>query len=98
MKTAEDVIKNRMVWVSASVNDRFNIIEAMEEYAKGYMPKWISVEDELPKDISKVRTYSKFTKRQKDAWYNDFYKKWYSNTKQVSRITHWMPFPKNPAE
>lgn len=58
------------------------------------LPRWISVEDELPKDGECVATIN--TVGVKDVRHYS-HGKWYSNFgNEYDDITHWMPMPAPP--
>lgn len=93
-----------------NINDISSICGPTDEYIKGYThglkegakwadehPNWISVEDELPKDM--LQSLCLVVTKGVVAvgfYYND-YKQWfatgYCNLKPIE-VTHWMPFPK----
>lgn len=67
-----------------------------------YKSQWISTEDRLPESANALRLsspvfiYSKLFGRQ-IAIYDLMAKEWIAEGKVVRhKVTHWMPFPKNP--
>jgi len=68
-----------------------NIYEFGQLYDEVTKPRWISVEDELPKDDVYVTTINKYG-LQEVRYYSRG--KWYSNFgDEHGSITHWMPIP-----
>ena len=71
--------------------------DAIEELQK---PKWISVEERLPKARQRVLlsfwSYIKKQPRISIGWYNG--KQWNSLVATEYDVTHWMPLPEPPKE
>lgn len=52
MKTAKEIMQDKMVWISASENERFNILQGMEEYASEYKSAYDKILEEKATDVS----------------------------------------------
>ena len=83
-------------------NDAAAAIEAME--AK--VPHWVSVEDELPKNVANrvlafcengVMYAAHYEGGETDKWYMNMGTWWEEGTGKLT-VTHWMPLPEPPQE
>ena len=92
------------VWscVGANLTDAAAAIEAME--AK--VPHWVSVEDELPKNVANrvlafcengVMYAAHYEGGETDKWYMNMGTWWEEGTGKLT-VTHWMPIPEPPQE
>lgn len=106
MKTANDILQTFHPIVhdedlKTDLWDDITIISAMEEYAKECMPKWISVETELPKYGRNVLVFTK--SKTCIVCYLDEDSGWIVSSVRASNdpvffITHWQPLPLSPTE
>ena len=72
-----------------------NDFEAGWEFAD-LTPRWISVEDELPKDDSLVLTIT-HSGSQRVGFYNDGWWMASVNISRMGSVTHWMLLPQPPS-
>jgi len=108
MKTKEEIFNESLLGLKDAIDDnrlysfyKDVILLCMEEYAN--QSKWISVEDELPKNEG---SYLVFIYRPETVWHNkqviayfnlDTDGKYYWNLNPVIHgVTHWQPLPEPP--
>jgi hypothetical protein len=100
MKTAEEFLKEKKIWLGTKVVDmtapekHYDLEELMEEYAS---QQWISVEDRLPEHLQDIVFYSDFKNTHCGIFnaavgLNQFL----SAGRDMALVTHWMPLPTPP--
>lgn len=101
MKTELEILNSKIDFSQDGIIDRQKAIEAMQEYAEQFKPKWISVEERLPEEegfefIIFGRYAADCPDRVMTAQFN--FKKGYFHVKGVKskNVTHWMPLPTKP--
>lgn len=87
--------ENRLHWERMAVEFEIAMHTAEEK-----LPKWIPVNERLPKkDGTFITAYRKGGVSQN--WYMTFHHgggKWYQNSEDTGEVTHWMPLPQPPKE
>lgn len=61
------------------------------------MPKWISVEDDIPTDDRDVLAWVG-NKEIAIAWFDGYTGEWHAYGSYEGDVTHWMPLPEPPKE
>ena len=73
------------------------------DYCKGWndavdkMPKWISVEDDIPTDDRDVLAWV-YNEGITIAWFDGYTGEWQVYGSYYGDVTHWMPLPEPPKE
>jgi hypothetical protein len=91
--TVHESCNNSISWDhSAQVQERFAELEAA-------IPRWISVEDELPENNGDYLCIYTVDSRQQEPRIFTFYaKRFVVRSDYTEWITHWMPLPAPPVE
>jgi len=97
--TAEEILRNHIPPPKSEgeKNDDANIINAMHEFADQHKPKWISVDDELPKELNQVLLFeSKYNLIVLGMYVGERWILADGSDVFIEKATHWMPLPENP--
>lgn len=95
MKTALEILNKHIDFSEDGIIHREKAIEAMEEYASQFKPKWISVEDVLP-----LQSGHYIVHKNNGLVLSMFFgmdERWYwGSVDQHAQVTHWTILPQFP--
>ena len=102
--TKEDIPKTYALlsqFRNSVITNSDDLILAMDKIVESILPKWISVEDELPEEHTDVLVYYHFHSdnfdnchyQTQDSYYRG---RWEIEDDKLKTVTHWMPLPNIP--